>query len=115
MNIRYDGTPYQAAVVCSGTFGAPCAWTLHIVDETGEMSDPIITWDPSPIPIQLLARYDALALYGFAVVEGGPKAWTWNEFGDDDGSYFVGMTPIRPLTKNERADSAGPAMERLKI
>ncbi|MGW3646686.1 hypothetical protein [Streptomyces sp. NPDC000878] len=116
MIIKMDGTPYLAAVVCSGTYGAPGAWTLHLVTEDGEdMSEALMKWDPSPLPIPLLSRLDALALMGFAVVTGGVDAWKWNERADGDGSYFVGMTPVRPLRDDERAVTAAPALERFHV
>lgn len=114
MNIKRDGTPHYAAVVCSGTYGAPGAWTLHLVTEDGEMSEALMQWDPSPLPIPLEARYDALALMGFAVVTGGVEAWEWHEReGENGGGYFVGMTPVRPLRDDERAATAAPALHHL--
>jgi hypothetical protein len=114
MEIHHDGRPYHAAVVCSGSYGEPGTWTLHLVDEHGTMSEALITWDPSPVPIPLLSRYDALAAIGFAVVNGGPEAWTWREIPEGEGSYFVAVTPVRPLTDAERDASATPAVQRLR-
>lgn len=115
MEIVHDGRPYHAAVVCSDSFGEPGAWTLHLVDETGRMSAALMQWEPSPVPIPLLSRYDALAALGFTVVEGGARAWTWREAADDgEGSYFVGATPVRPLTDEEKAASTTPAVQRLQ-
>jgi hypothetical protein len=113
MIIEGGGTPHYAAVVCSGTYEAPGAWTLHMVTEDGLMTEAVMQWDPSPLPIPLVARYDALALFGYAVVEGGAAAWEWNERTAEDGAgtYFVGMTPIRPLRDDERADTAAPALQ----
>ncbi|MFD5105710.1 DUF6303 family protein [Streptomyces cinereoruber] len=112
MEIHHDGRPYQAAVACSGSFGKPGTWTLHLVDENGVTSDALMQWEPSPVPIPLLSRYDALALFGFAVVEGGAEAWTWSEATEGEGTYFVGVTPVRPLTDAERLDNTTPALER---
>lgn len=114
VNITWDGTPYYAALVCSGTCAAPAAWTLHLVSEDGEqMTDELWRWPPSPLPISLAPRYDALALMGFAVVTGGVEAWTWNERVDEDGrSHLVAITPIRPLRADELTDTVTSALER---
>mgnify|MGYP001550881538 CR=1 FL=1 len=112
-SIEGGGAPHYAVVVCSGTFGVPGSWTLHLADEDGVMSDALVKWDPSPLPIQLEARYDALALFGYAVVTGGVEAWEWHERDGEGGTYFVGTTPIRPLSDEERVSAAGPALERL--
>lgn len=115
MVIEGGGTPHWAAVVCSGTYEQPGAWTLHMVTEDGTMTEALMQWDPSQLPIPLIARYDALALFGYAVIEGGPAAWTWQEEGDENGAgtYFVGMARVRPLRDDERADTTAPALQNL--
>lgn len=114
MEIHHDGRPYHAAVVCSGSYGEPGTWTLHLVDADGTMSEALITWDPSPVPIPLLSRYDALALFGFAVAAGGGEAWTWREVSEGSSTYFVGLARVRPLTDAEHVASTTPAVERLR-
>ncbi|MBT2450927.1 hypothetical protein J7F03_28405 [Streptomyces sp. ISL-43] len=110
MEIKHDGTPYTAAVVCSTTDNPNGAWTLHIVDTDGTMSDVLISWPVTAAPLPLLSRYDALALIGFASIQGGVEAWQWNERGGaDGGSYWVGTTAVRPLTDDERAHGAEAA------
>lgn len=60
-------------------------------------------WESSPTPPALLARYDALAVLGFAVIEGGTDAWQWREVSaDDDGiDRLMALIEIRPLTAEE--------------
>ncbi|MFD8948534.1 hypothetical protein ACFV0B_06735 [Streptomyces xanthophaeus] len=104
MEISRDGRPTYAAAVCSSTDNPAGAWSLHIVNDVGEMSEALTSWPVTGAPLPLLSRYDALALLGFAPVTGGAEAWTWQEGdGVDGGSYWVGMTPIRPLSQEERA------------
>ncbi|MFE9481464.1 hypothetical protein ACFYNM_23010 [Streptomyces spororaveus] len=107
MEIRHDGTPYTAAVVCSTTDNPDGAWTLHIVDEDGQMTEALMQWPVTAAPLPLLSRYDALALIGFAPIEGGVAAWAWREgCGENGGSYWVGSTAVRPLTAEEKAHGA---------
>ncbi|GAA1557100.1 DUF6303 family protein [Streptomyces globosus] len=114
MEIKHDGTPYYAALVCSGTFGEPAAWTLHIVDEDGVMSEALFQWPCCSVPVPLLDRYDALAVIGFAPVTGGVEAWSWNECSREGaGSYFIATARVRPLRADELSAATGPTLKRL--
>ncbi|MFD9519321.1 hypothetical protein [Streptomyces sp. NPDC059979] len=107
MEIKRDGTPYTAAVACSTVDNPDGAWTLHLVDADGTWSDVLMAWPCTAAPLPLLSRYDALALTGFAPVAGGAGAWKWQEAdGEAGGSYWVGTTPVRPLTAEEKAHGA---------
>ncbi|WP_327430928.1 DUF6303 family protein [Streptomyces sp. NBC_01236] len=87
----------RAFVAWTTHFDPAGGWSLHIADRDGELSPCVVTWD-TVAPPSLLARYDALADLGFAVVEGGTEAWTWKEYTADEGTaYFMGETDIRPL------------------
>lgn len=119
MEIHWDGRPYHATIAChcdANEYGEPGMWTLHLTDEdTGATTDGLVAWPPRPVPVSLVERYDALAAIGFAVVQGGPDAWTWRQATDDQGrTYLVGATAVRPLTDAEAADSATPEVQRYR-
>lgn len=96
----YQG--WQAHVTWSAEKDPAGSWYLYVADKHGESSDLVATWESAPRPPTLLERYDALAVLGFAVVEGGVEAWKWREAAGDDGeNYFMGTADIRPLRVHE--------------
>jgi hypothetical protein len=97
-------TATYASLTWSRDYDDDGCWSLHILDGQGETSPMLARWESSPTPPALLARYDALAVLGFAVVEGGVEAWEWHEISDDDDSsvcHFMGLVEIRPLGVEE--------------
>ncbi|MET7731220.1 DUF6303 family protein [Streptomyces sp. NPDC005402] len=72
-----------------------------------------ITWSFSRMP-SLMERYDALRYLGYAVFDGGPEAWKWQEGALADGSPgLLGVTDIRPLTAaEEQAQPVGTTSQR---
>ncbi|MEV4863092.1 DUF6303 family protein [Streptomyces ossamyceticus] len=110
VGITWDGASrYFAALARRDTPDAPGPWTLHLIDETDNTTEPLVSWDPSPLPVPLVARYDALASMGFAVVQGGVEAWKWRELdGEDGGTSFMGVTEVRPLRPDEVAPATAP-------
>lgn len=77
-------------------------WVLRIVRPELELSPLAVSWPETTAPPGLMERYDALATLGYAVVEGGPKAWTWAEAMDDEGrAILIAYTEVRPLRADE--------------
>ncbi|MEU2598444.1 DUF6303 family protein [Streptomyces hirsutus] len=75
--------------------------------EEGDLLPVSVGWELPRMP-SLMERYDALAVLGYAVVEGGAEAWEWREGTLEDGSAgLLGRALIRPLTPEE-ATATGP-------
>ncbi|WP_411076651.1 DUF6303 family protein [Streptomyces sp. cmx-10-25] len=87
-----------AAVRWADPEGGDGGWTLHLVTGDWELSPARARWPEAVAPPSLMSRYDALAALGYAVTEGGPDAWQWQEKLDEDGRmFFFGYTAVRPL------------------
>ncbi|MFB7936050.1 DUF6303 family protein [Streptomyces sp. NPDC056049] len=88
-----------AAVRWADPEGGDGGWTLHLVTGDWELSPTRCRWPEAAGPPDLMSRYDALASLGYAVAEGGPGAWRWQETLDEDGRTFLfAYASVRPLT-----------------
>ncbi|AVH59718.1 MULTISPECIES: DUF6303 family protein [Streptomyces] len=86
-------------------------WALHLArPDLSGLSPLSVTWPGQVGPPSLMQRYDALAALGYAVVRGGPEAWTWTEGADEQGNVMLAAcTEVRPLGVEELpADGAEP-------
>ncbi|GAA2218862.1 DUF6303 family protein [Streptomyces indiaensis] len=76
-------------------------WRLFLGHDDESVFPICVGWDFARMP-SLMERYDALRYMGFAVCEGGPEAWKWQEGALPNGSAgLLGVTEIRPLTAAE--------------
>ena len=76
-------------------------WRLYLGLDDETLFPISITWGFAGMP-SLMDRYDALRYMGYAVTEGGPEAWKWQEGALSDGSPgLLGVAEIRPLTAAE--------------
>ncbi|MFJ2259937.1 DUF6303 family protein [Streptomyces sp. NPDC087844] len=64
-------------------------WIVKIVRPELELSPLAVTWPGATEPPGLGERYDALAMLGYAVVQGGPEAWDWHEGLGPAGQMFL--------------------------
>lgn len=79
-------------------------WSVHVIhgEDGRHTSEMAYKWVPGSPPPPLLARYDALASLGFAVVEGGIGAWRWHELPPDrERAKLVALVDVRELRPDE--------------